>query len=210
MFKIKGKWRTAAWILVILFWVFVICYGFGDWQIPPSKKDVPRLIKKLKSEDASTRRDAADDLGKIGPDAVAAVPDLIKALDDSYMEIRKNSASALGEIGPNAREAVPALIGKLDDPESLVRGNAALSLGLIGPEPGVVNAIISALDDEKVFVRSFAAAGLSNLGANAEPALPKLEDLLAHSEEGTHENLVLRSAINTIRTELVNKEFGWE
>lgn len=77
---------------------------------PPA---VPELILALQSSDPHVRREAADVLSRLGPDAKDAVPDLIRLLDDEDLVTRKMAAKALGRIGPDAAPAVPALMRTL-------------------------------------------------------------------------------------------------
>src|SRR5271154_3575001 len=70
------------------------------------------LAAKLQDPDATVRRNAADQLGELGPEAKSVIPELIKALDDKDFFVRRFAAKALGQIGPDAKEALPAL-GKL-------------------------------------------------------------------------------------------------
>ncbi len=158
----------------------------------------PKFIKRLHSEDVIVRRNAASSLALIGPDAVDAVPDLIEALDDRDKETRRSAAWAPAHIGPGAMEAAPALIENLSDSDEHVRGFAAMALGVIGPEPGVVDALIPILN------------GLAYMGADAEAALPKLEEMSAHTDERSHEHRSIMEAIREIRIGVFNRENGSE
>ena len=71
---------------------------------------VPALVQSLQHPDAEKRAQAANVLGRIGPDAQAAVPDLVRALYDPDLEVRKAATRALGQIGPAAEEAVAPLL----------------------------------------------------------------------------------------------------
>ena len=85
-----------------------------DW----SKAAVPALAQALKDEDEWVRANAAEALGRIGPEAKAAVPALIQALkNEDVLRVRWGAAEALGQIGPAAKQAVPALAQALKDIE---------------------------------------------------------------------------------------------
>ncbi|MDP6446655.1 MAG: HEAT repeat domain-containing protein, partial [Pirellulaceae bacterium] len=76
---------------------------------------VPELRNRLTSNDAEVRAQAADVLGRIGPDANEAIPELIILLDDESGPVRRSAARALGQIGPAAEQAVPSLMRVLED-----------------------------------------------------------------------------------------------
>ena len=113
----------------------------SEWTLEETAEDalgrmgsaaVPMLIEKLRYEDpeparqASVRRQAAEVIARIGPQAQAAVPELIKALDDPSVDVRKSAAFALGQIGPAASSAAPALLRTMleagEQPEPLPPG----------------------------------------------------------------------------------------
>ncbi len=71
---------------------------------------VPALVQSLQQPNPETRLQAANVLGRIGPDAQAAVPELVRALRDPNLEVRKAATRALGQIGPAAEEAVAPLL----------------------------------------------------------------------------------------------------
>jgi HEAT repeat protein len=70
-------------------------------------------VEALHAPDPLLRRQAAQALARIGPDARDAVPDLIAALQDGNEEVRKYAARAIGQVGPEARAAVPRLLEEL-------------------------------------------------------------------------------------------------
>ncbi|MFQ5795664.1 MAG: HEAT repeat domain-containing protein [Candidatus Bipolaricaulia bacterium] len=92
---------------------------------------VPTLIKVLQDKDVDVRQEAAEALGKIGPDARDAVPALVEALRDEDWSVRQFSAWALRKIGP---DAVPALIEALEDEDERVRDNATRVLQVLKKE----------------------------------------------------------------------------
>jgi HEAT repeat protein len=70
--------------------------------LPPFS--VSELIKKLKDENETDRRNAARELGEIGPpEAEKAIPDLIKVLSDEDEKVRYEAVRALRRINPEWR-----------------------------------------------------------------------------------------------------------
>jgi len=95
----------------------------------------PALAAALADRNLRLRREAAEVLGEIGPQAAAAVPALAKLLKDSRVYLQEEAAEALAKVGPKARPAIPALLVALNDGLSeRVRGYAARALAKIGPE----------------------------------------------------------------------------
>ena len=94
-----------------------------DWNLEETAIDslgrigtpaVPALIQSLGHADPGHRLQAAEVLGRIGPDARQAVPALVQALEDPQLDVRKAAARALGQIGPAAQEAVAPLMEIVD------------------------------------------------------------------------------------------------
>jgi HEAT repeat protein len=83
--------------------------------------------------DVRTR--AADAIGDIGPDAVAAVPALIAAVEnDEWPEVQQAAMGALGEMREHAKDAIPVLYRKLEDANSFTRIAARNALFRVDPE----------------------------------------------------------------------------
>lgn len=172
---------------------------------------VPQLTAALKSDDADLQRNAALALAEIGSQAAAAVPVLIEALGDSDGVVRAAAAHALGEIGPSAREATEKLIGTIGDADPAVRREVRSALRAIAPPREVALPLwVKMLEtasptDAAAAVASLAEAGeaavpalvealnhqdaaywaclaLSEIGAAAAPAVPKLTELLDSEE----------------------------
>jgi len=70
---------------------------------------IASLADTLNDENAFSRWNAANTLGKFGLQAVEAVPALIEALADEAPSVREEAAMTLGMIGPAAETAVSAL-----------------------------------------------------------------------------------------------------
>jgi HEAT repeat protein len=63
---------------------------------------VPALMEALKDSDAFVRREAANSLGRIGPNAKRAVPALLVATQDRQPKVRQAATQALQQIDPEA------------------------------------------------------------------------------------------------------------
>jgi HEAT repeat protein len=142
-------------------------------------RSVAELVEMLGSSEKFTRREAAYQLSKIGPDAKEAVPALIKALEDPEQQVWFGAVTALSLIGPEAKEAVPALIKGLDnrgrgrrDSALQVWYRSAFALGKIGP--AAIPELLEALSQPSTSVRSGAALALGFMEAQAKDAIAPL------------------------------------
>jgi HEAT repeat protein len=68
----------------------------------PIEEAVPLLINVSKRKSPSTRRAAAEALGKFGPNAASAIPRLRELLEERDMTVRDAAKSALEEIDPQS------------------------------------------------------------------------------------------------------------
>src|SRR5438105_478360 len=97
------------------------------------EEEVARYVKDLKSKDASTRRTAAEEIGKIAQvkasAAKSALRPLLDALKDSTSGVREAAALAVGRLDEPA-EGVPALTKLIKEEKGLsVRVACARGLG---------------------------------------------------------------------------------
>ena len=90
------------------------------------------MVANLRSENPSTRYNAAHALTRLGKYAQSAVPTLIQTLQDKETWVRLTAATALGNIGVNALPSLPALQTTLGDEDISVRHNVAYAFGAIG------------------------------------------------------------------------------
>ena len=144
--------------------------GTGGEATPQDTGVVNALIARLKDENASVRRAAAQSLGRLGD--ARAVTALIPVLSDSDAEVRATVIDALSNLeDPRAIDPIVAL---LKDPETDVRHNALNALAHW--ERGVPTApVIALLDDPDADVRREAVNLLDHLEArSAGPAIAKL------------------------------------
>lgn len=127
---------------------------------------IPALIEALKHKNQTVRRNAAQTLGRIGPEAKEAIPALVIALRDksNNEDVRRDAACSLGNIGPETTDVVPALISALNDQSSSVRCDAAWALGKIGPAAKeAIPALKVALEDVDKYVRQSAEWALKDI-----------------------------------------------
>ena len=136
---------------------------------------VPGLLKDCAAEDASIRRQAAQELGRIGDKR--AEKTLIDMLDDSDRHVRTQAILALSWMQSQA--AVPALIRAANSPECWMRRRTAQALGQIG-DPAAVETLLQLVNDEDSFVRENAVLALGWL--KAKEAVPGLLAIISQSD----------------------------
>jgi HEAT repeat protein len=166
--------------LIVLLFAF-LTIASGTMACAPSP-EVKEAIRALGDGNWEVRRDAALELGRIGPER-GVIPALIQALGDDEWKVREAASDALGRIGP---EAVPALIQALEDEDWRVREAAAWALRVIRPRAvGAAPALLQVLeDDENADVREAAAEALGETGLEKE-VIPALIQAL-EDEERVH------------------------
>lgn len=144
---------------------------------------VKGLIAQLQDVDAAKREQAADELGRLGPQAKAAVPTVARQLEDRNQRVRISAATALSRFGAEAKSVVPQLIEALKDCDAFVAPAAASALGHIGPEAkAAVPALVLALKSEEPATRSCSAFALGRIGPDAKAAVPALEEALKDTD----------------------------
>ena len=113
----------------------------GRWiHNSAAAKAVPALIAALADADGAVRREAAVDLGEIGPAAAEAVPALIAALADANA-VRREAADALERIGVPGAHSHSISVTWI--PEKVRRSHA---FGLINRPDEFVHLVLDALD----------------------------------------------------------------
>ncbi len=184
---------------------------------------VPQLTQALQAGDAAQQRLAAVALASIGQSATAAVPALVECLAAEDAQVRAAAAYALGRIGPGARAATEPLVRAFTDPDATVRRQVRGALHDIGAPPEVVvplfvqtleaasptdaaaaihtlvevgasavPGLVKALDNPDAAY--WACLALSELGAQAAPAVPALGKLLSADESETRMQALLALA----------------
>ncbi|MFM8271864.1 MAG: HEAT repeat domain-containing protein, partial [Gemmata sp.] len=153
------------------------------WRIERSPQALPVMVKRLRSEDARVREQAATDIGfEFGPDAKDAVPELVKRLFDPFASVRSASAEAMGRIGPAAKDATGPLLALLDgDEPAFVQSAACEALGLIRPadKDDAMAVLAKKLEHPGALVRAHAALALF-LTAGDKTGEQEANKLLGH------------------------------
>jgi HEAT repeat protein len=138
------------------------------------------LISILQGPDQTKRREAAQELGELGPEAKDAIPALRKALRDKDLFVRRFSAQALGKIGKGEgdKDTISSLFLATGDEKEEVQKAAVEALAQMGP--GATDALINLLKDpnKTPYVRKKATQGLGTIGKPARKALNPLTDVV--------------------------------
>ncbi|MEE8104016.1 MAG: HEAT repeat domain-containing protein [Planctomycetota bacterium] len=144
--------------------------------------DIQAFIERLTDSNSEIRKDAAEQLAALGPDARAAVPALVHGLSDEFDEyVRWSMLEALADIGPAASEAIDAIVPLLGDEDLLEE--AAAALARIGGNG--VKKLGEALGDPDAEIRRAAARALAECGAGARAAMPALLGALQDRDDET-------------------------
>jgi len=131
---------------------------------------VPQLVDVLGSENVYRRRLAVRILGELKDSS--SVEGLLKYIDDDDFRMRAGVISALGKVGH--KRAIPKMREALRDQDYLVRTSAAVALSNFKDSSNVIP-LIKALSDKYYGVRYSAALALSNIG---KPAVRLIVDAL--------------------------------
>jgi len=147
---------------------------------------VPYLIRALDHGWGSVRDLAAQELGRLGPQAEAAAPKLLDiVMSRDYDHVRVSAADALVRIG-RGDEALPFLAKMLRSSHAYERFHAAIVLGNAGPlaEP-VIPELIRILEARERPLRDEASRALARIG---RPAVPALMKALEHRDATVREH----------------------
>ena len=141
---------------------------------------IDELIKQLSDRNTKTRLDAANELAKLGTEAIEPVKKLMANPD---FTIRRIAAYILGKI--NEPATVEILVEALGDDNPDVRKSAAQALNRLGKV--AIPLLIRALGNISKDVRASAVWALSKVGETAiAPLLAKMED----PEKNTRESAI--------------------
>ena len=95
-------------------------------------RPVGHWVQALQDPDPRLRKQAAFNLGNIGPADPTVFPALLGALRDRDAKVRCETIVALLKFGPDAKEAMPSLTNvQQQDPDARVRSYAAKALGTL-------------------------------------------------------------------------------
>ncbi len=148
-----------------------------------TRMDLPevklKLLSLLKDPIDQVRISAAEGLGLLPPDATNTLSALTAALGDRNSEVRRLAAVALNEMGEDAAPATNALLDKLADPD--VALDASRALAHIGSK--ALPKLLESLKSDNVTARKGAAAAISEMGADATPAIPDLLKCIDSKDE---------------------------
>lgn len=147
-------------------------------------EDVPPLLEELKNAEPRVRRDAAEELGRIGGSARAALGPLEQALRDPIAEVRVAAAAAISAIDPSKAAAAVQIAGDtLKEKSEAARRAAAWILGDLGPKAAAAcPALAVMLGDSDGELRWAAANALGEIGPASAVALPGLIGLLGDKD----------------------------
>jgi HEAT repeat protein len=123
-----------------------------------------------------TRKQAADFLGSVGPNAKNAAPLLIAMLEDDNIDVACAAAAALKKVGVEKSAVLEPLTKKLTDDDEQVRFHAAKKI--VQFDPGNADALAVFIDlIRKGSKLSMAAMQeLGALGRSARAAIPTLRE----------------------------------
>jgi HEAT repeat protein len=162
--------------------------------------DVQALIASLTSTDVAERRESAELLARLGPDATTAAISLVKACGDDDEQVRNWAVAALEELpAPDAAGAATL--------ESLINGAsldvafwAATLLGRMeGAAAGAVPTLAAAVATHpELVVRQRVAWALGKIGKPAATAVPQLE--IASASEDARLARFATIALESIRS----------
>lgn len=193
------------------------------------KKTLPlaRWIKQLRLGSADEKKEAAAELGKIGPDAEKAIPELRQVLlADPQADVRKAACEALQKIGS---KALASWLRALQDKDTSVRQVASDAIlqegaGLLEPLKELLasslgeerlasllalrvlrkqakpwlKAIAQRLTDSEVDVRKTAAEILGSFGPEGAEAIPELVLALRKNQDWWNVRKAILQAIGQI------------
>ncbi len=148
-----------------------------DQQPPDGNADVAQLIDQLQDDDPRTRALAARALGDSGDQSAAE--SLAALVADENATVRQTALAAIHQLEPGDEMIIPLMTKMLGDADPHVVAVATHSLAETGPN--IVPAMIKAMDDEQTIY--WAILVLSELGPDAEQAVPVLAEALSHEDE---------------------------
>ena len=153
--------------------------GYVVGQGQASADEIPALIAKLASPDATVRAESADDLRSLGAQAKSAAPALAKLLDDVSVPARMSAAAALLRISPQDASALGVLGKGLASDDAAVRRRAARAAGLAGASATpLADKLAALLADADELTRLAALQAVGTLGPAASGAVNAVVKLL--------------------------------
>jgi HEAT repeat protein len=172
-----------------------------DAEAEKYPREFRAAIAALRHNETWVRRNAAEELGRLGPAARPALPALIAAAVDVEEPVRKSASGALEKIdpewpaSPEAAQAVPMLVKALGSRFTEVWQLASFLLGRIGKPavPELIDALADRWQDTRQVV---VARSLGRIGPAAADAVPALAHEL--SSEHAHVRQAAAEALGQI------------
>lgn len=145
----------------------------------------PALAELVNDEHLEIRLRAIDELAKLEFEAYRFLPNLMDAVGDANREVRLYAAVAAGHVGGRSQELVPLLTDALREPA--IAEQAASALMNFGPRASAaVPALLAATESDKYHLRTNAFMALAAIGPDAEPAIPKLIQMVQDRDTDGH------------------------
>ncbi len=169
-------------------------YALG--RIAPNDISVVQaLVAALDDPYQPARRYVVHSLGRIGPPAESAIGAIVHAIGDDKNDdyFRYMAVQALGRIGKRSDNVSDVLHQALASGNLVYRVHASLALWKIHHDAESLDNLTALLNQDDPVVLFEAAMAIAELGPAAEPAAPRLVQLLAH-----HDSDVRRAAAATL------------
>ncbi len=142
---------------------------------------VPELVRALRDDDATVRRDATIALGGVPSAGATSAPELIALLDDGDPNLRTTAVLSLGRLGEHAAPAVPPLLDRLERGVGSRRHEAALVEALSRldvRDERFLRVLLRLVDARPGDIDLEVIDALAAFGEAAAPAVPALAKLL--------------------------------
>ncbi|MBC8356925.1 MAG: HEAT repeat domain-containing protein [Planctomycetes bacterium] len=139
--------------------------------------DIQALIASLASTEVTTRREAAESLARIGPEAVNAAVALVQACGDDDEQVRDWAVAALEELPAPSSSEVTSLEAFINGENLDVAYWATTLLGRMEEAAALaVRTLATSVSSHpELVVRQRAAWALGKIGKSAAHAIPQLE-----------------------------------
>jgi HEAT repeat protein len=110
--RIPRRWRLQTLMVMVA----LCAVGLGAYRLWVERGPVYRLIWQLRTGDAQNRREAAFEIGLLGPRAALAVGALDSALDDPDQYVRANAMYSLVRlVGSRSPRLLPILAEQIEN-----------------------------------------------------------------------------------------------
>jgi HEAT repeat protein len=135
---------------------------------------VDALVEQLSNKSAKVRVHAVAALGQMDPPATQAAATIARLMADPNVHVRRVAVRAFRQVRPDPKAAIPLLMKALEDSDPAVKIGVLDMLAEFGKV--AVPALVQALGNDKTAY--WACLALSEVGPDAEPAVPTLRLLL--------------------------------